>query len=233
MLVARKTILGATLLMATFTPAIAADAVIEIPPVETAPVFVWTGGYVGLQVGYAWGQSTYDTATNASFADIDPDGVFGGAYAGYSYQFGNGVVVGIEGDINASGIDGRAQFDLGDGTLIPGTFAESDIEWTASVRGRLGYGMDRFLPYITGGVAVADYDHTLIGGPAPFEYGETYVGWTIGGGLEYAFTDNITTRVEYRYSDYGDEDFAEVGPAIAHNVDLNTHDVRIGVSYKF
>lgn len=212
--------------------AFAADAVVE-PPVEPVvvvetPVFTWTGFYAGVQAGYLWGESeaTFDAANPF---DIGPDGFLGGVYAGYNYQFANGIVLGVEADFNGTTADSDRVFD--DPT---GDSATSELNWLGSLRARLGYGYDRFLPYITGGVAFADYDHsvTLADGSGA-EYSEGYVGWTIGGGLEYAFTDNFITRLEYRYTDFGDEDYSDNGIIANHNVDLTSHQVLLGVSYKF
>ena len=94
--------------------AFAADAVVE-PPVEPVvvvetPVFTWTGFYAGVQAGYLWGESeaTFDAANPF---DIGPDGFLGGVYAGYNYQFANGIVLGVEADFNGTTADSDRVFD--------------------------------------------------------------------------------------------------------------------------
>ena len=221
---------GAAALLAVSASAAWAD------PAATSPAsnFVWTGGYVGIQAGHAWGTSTYDIAVNEAFFPYDPEGWFGGVFAGYNHQFDNGLMVGIEGEINVANIDSGRTYVANWHTPSPETFADSKIKWQSSLRGRLGYGYGRLLPYVTGGIALAGYDHsvTLLSlRTQPFD--DTYVGWTAGAGLEYALTDNLTARVEYRYADYGDRTYPFTDPFYAHTVDLSTQGVRFGIAYRF
>lgn len=214
-------ILAASLLVSS--SAIAADVVSEAPIVEEPVIFSWTGAYVGGQIGYGWGQSDLDSDFGS--ASFDPDGFLGGVHAGYNYQFSNNVVVGIEADVDYSDMSGDDDFD------VPGFSGSSELDWQGSVRARLGYAYDRVLPYITGGVAFGKYEHSISDGVVSFSDDDTYVGWTAGAGLEYAITDNWTMRGEYRYTDFGDQDFSFDG--VGYNVDLKTHAVKLGVSYKF
>lgn len=203
-------------------PAFAADlapAPIEPQPVVMPLAYDWTGFYVGAQVGYAWGSLDTDAAF---LPDPDTDGVVGGAHIGYNAQF-NQIVVGLEGDIEASGMGGDER--IGDFTV------NADNNWQGSVRARLGYAFDNVLPYVTGGVAFSDWDFTLreAGVAGRVEESDTLTGWTVGAGIEYGFTQNITARLEYRYTDFGSSDFnADDGDA-----DLTSNAVRVGVSYKF
>lgn len=219
----RKTfaILAASLLVSS--SAFAADVVSEAPIVEQPIVFSWTGAYVGGQIGYGWGQSDLDSDFGST--SFDPDGFLGGVHAGYNYQFSNNVVLGIEADVDYSDMDGDGDFD------VAGFSGSSELDWQGSVRARLGYAYDRVLPYLTGGVAFGKYEHRISDGVDSFSDDDTYVGWTIGAGLEYAMTDNWTVRGEYRYTDFGDQDFNFGGAD--YNVDLQTHAVKLGVSYKF
>ena len=99
--------------------------------------------------------------------------------------------------------------------------------------------MDRWLPYIAGGFAFADYDVTITSGGVPipvpgYGFEETSVGWTLGGGVEYAFTDNLIFRAEYRYSDFGSDDpHSLVLAPLPQDFEIDSHDVSLGVSYKF
>ena len=109
-----------------------------------------------------------------------------------------------------------------------------DDNWQGSVRARLGYAIDNFLPYITGGVAWTDFDVTqTLAGVGTVDTSDTFVGWTIGLGLEYAFTPNLIGRVEYRYTDYGDNTDNLGLFGFNDNVDFHDNTVRIGVAYKF
>jgi outer membrane immunogenic protein len=227
----KKLLLASTLLCTMSGYALAADAVVEAPPeVIVAPVFSWTGGYIGGQVGYLWGDSDFD-GDDGSTAELEPDGWLGGVYVGYNYQFDNAVVVGIDADFAWTGADDSVTaFDV---TGAPIGTLDAELEWEGAVRARLGYAVDRFLPYIAGGVAFGQMSiepFSLL--PASLgEDDDTSVGWTLGVGLEYAFTDNIIGRAEYRYTDFGDFDFTVAGGGAT--ADLTTNDVRLGIAWKF
>jgi outer membrane immunogenic protein len=236
-------------LIAAATPTFAADLA-PAPMEPIAPVVLpmdWTGFYVGAQIGYSWASS--DSTINNPFGDdidVDPDadGVLGGLYVGYNAQF-NQIVIGLEGDIELSGVSGDATIGgLGVGTgLLAGStlFASADETWRGSVRARLGYAIDTFMPYITGGVAWSDVDvdstlRTPGGVNFNSSFSQTYVGWTIGAGLEWAFTPNLIGRVEYRYTDFGsgdDDQFNDFAPNIRNSVDFKDNAVRVGIAYKF
>jgi outer membrane immunogenic protein len=227
----KKLLVASTLLCAMSGYALAADAVVvESPPeVYVAPVFSWTGGYIGGQVGYLWGDGDASNPTLGS-AGIEPDGWLGGVYVGYNYQFTNNVVLGIDADFAWTGADDTSTIVLGgadNGTL------DSELDWEGAVRARLGYAVDRFLPYVAGGVAFGRLSGEAFD-TADVSLGsadETNTGWTVGVGLEYAFTDNIIGRAEYRYTDFGDFDFDVGGEDVS--ADLTTNDVRLGIAYKF
>jgi outer membrane immunogenic protein len=228
-------------LIAAATPAFAAD--LAPAPVEpVAPIvvpFTWSGFYVGADIGYSWSQVDTDLSGAGLLAlgvspfnlSPDSDGVVGGVYVGYNAQF-NQIVVGIEGDIEAASNSGDDTF-----SLIPGTpFINSKVEknWQGSIRARLGYAFDNFLPYITGGVAFADYDIKATEDFTGLELtsgSKTMTGWTIGAGVDYAFTANLIGRLEYRYTDYGDTDFTRFDFTDRASVKDST--VRVGIAYKF
>lgn len=217
-------------LLATAAVIVASSAATaaDIVAVEQVPAgFVWTGGYVGVQAGYAWGNSEYNDPSDT--IDYDPKGAFGGVYAGYNYQFQNNVVLGIDADLNFSGIDNSfAPFN-------DQHVANAEVNWTGAVRGRLGYAIDRFMPYVAGGLSVAQYefdvDHNGHGN-MDFEEKHTLTGWNVGVGVDYAVTDNLLLRAEYRYSDFGSKDFNNSWSGDA-DIDLATNDVRLGIAYKF
>jgi outer membrane immunogenic protein len=157
-------------------------------------------------------------------------------------------VIGVEGDISGTGIRNTTITPITFGG-VPGPgggfnqMAERDIRWLATIRGRLGYAADRWLIYVTGGGAWGEVDYTA--GPnigaiySPVMFSHTSSGWTVGGGFEYAFTNNWTARLEYLYYDL---DGASVTnpviscPALAttETWDRNKINVvRVGVNYKF
>lgn len=221
---------GAAALLALSTSVARADSA----PIPPASSFDWTGAYVGLQAGHGWGNSTYDIAVNEAFFQYDPQGRFGGVFVGYTHQFDNGLAIGVEGEINVADIESGRTYISNWPTPTSEEFANSKVKWQSSLRLRLGHSLGRLLPYVTGGVAFAGYDHSLTWLSLRTQpFGETYVGWTAGAGVEYALTDNITARAEYRYADYGDRTYPFTAPFYGHTVDLSTQDVRFGVAYKF
>lgn len=228
----KSTFLAGAMLLAFGSTAFSADAVVdEVVVVDTA--YNWSGVYVGAQLGYAWGDSDMEFESAPVTSNPEPDGMLGGAYLGYNAQLSNGIVLGAEADFAFS--DLHDSDGLTAPLPLPGQSFEVDVNWTAAVRARLGYAAGRFLPYIAGGVAFADVDHEGFSAPnaSAGSGSDTFVGWTIGAGAEYAFTDNIIARAEYRYTDFGSEDYAETPNFGAHSVDLKTNDIRLGVSYKF
>jgi len=112
------------------------------------------------------------------------------------------------------------------------------VDWFGSVRGRLGIANDHWLAYFTGGYA---YGHVVngdnIAGVGVARFDEVRNGWTIGGGLEYAFMNDLTARIEYRHTDYGKKSYGPVavGPGVfvPHTFELTTNQVLLGLSYKF
>jgi outer membrane immunogenic protein len=217
----------ATLVVAS--SAFAADPAVDVP-VES-PVFSWSGAYVGAAIGYGWGDHTLtefdDLGGPATFTqDYDSDGFIGGVFAGYNWQSSQ-FVYGIEGDIEYTDIDGGFTIN-GDGSTV-------DVGFQGSLRARVGVAFDRFMVYGTGGVAFADIDYELFDVGDTEAFGDTAVGWTIGGGAEAAVTDQIFVRAEYRYTDFGTENFDSVVAFPTNNYDQETafHTVRLGVGYKF
>ncbi len=197
------------------------------PPVS---VFTWTGFYAGLQTGYAWGTADH-TYSNGSSGSSDPEGWIGGGYGGYNWQSGN-LVLGFEADIEGGNISGT----FSDGA---GTFGSSDLNWQGSLRGRIGIAADRTLFYMTGGWAFGDAD---VSGSTPIlvapfiASGSTSAdlsGWTLGGGMEYAVTNNFTVRAEYRYTDFGDVTANFDNFSVNMPVDVQTSAIRVGAGWKF
>lgn len=232
----KSQLIASTFLFGTCAYAIAADAVIidQAPEVVVDSSFNWTGGYVGGQIGYMWGGGHLDFAVDG-FGDPEPDGFIGGVYIGYNHQMSNNIVLGVDADVAFGEVEGFGPGFAEDGSpASPGSGVQQDLNWNGALRLRAGYAMDRFLPYIAGGLAVGDVDAEIFDtGVSVASFSETYVGWTIGAGVEFAFTENMIGRFEYRYTDFGDEDFPATIGADTFNLDLQTHDVRFGLSWLF
>lgn len=183
------------------------------PPVA-APLFTWTGAYIGINGGYGWGTSSFSAPFATGSFDVD-GGVVGGTL-GYNHQVGQ-IVFGIEGDIDWSGIKGS--------TPCAGTICETRNNWLGTVRGRLGYSFDRFMPYVTGGVAFGDIDTNIAGIGSGHD---TRAGWTVGGGVEAQINGPWTAKVEYLFVDLGSG-----GSVLGSEADFESHLVRAGLNYKF
>ncbi|BAV46608.1 porin [Mesorhizobium sp. 113-1-2] len=233
-----KTILLATaFILAPIGMACAAD-INEVSPVSG---YDWSGLYAGVDIGYMAGKSNFFVAGGgfggASDLNlpVDPDGFIGGIHIGANYQMENRFVIGAEADIAYSNADAITPLDASGGGFS--TLLKSELKWSGAARLRAGYAFDRTLPYIAAGVAAAKYEVTAIGSSGAIQipfHDETHVGWTVGAGIEHAFTDRWIARAEYRYSDFGSKDLSiAAGLLTETHVDLQTHDVRVGLSYKF
>lgn len=194
---------------------------------------VWTGFYAGAQIGYGWGRDRiHDSSLSTGDSDYSDrfkiDGMTGGVHGGYNYQTGPWVV-GAEADIELANVDGdNPDWPFGDNT-------KAKIDSQGSLRLRGGYAIGQTLLYATGGLALAHVKTDYYDGSAHDSYSDTKAGWTIGTGLECAFTTNWTARVEYRYVDLGrisDHTTTTDSGWQEHN-DLQEHAIRVGVSYKF
>jgi outer membrane immunogenic protein len=176
------------------TPVLAADLPRRSAPVAPAvaalPIFSWTGFYVGANAGYGFGQFTGGTGNQFK----DPSGFTGGLQAGYNRQIGQ-IVVGLETDINYAHL--RAN-----NSALGIAGSKNTVDYYGTVRGRFGYAIDRFLPYVTAGLA---YGGTTVKVPGLGKSDPVHAGWTAGAGIEYALTNNITARVEGLYVDLADK----------------------------
>jgi outer membrane immunogenic protein len=189
-------------------------------PRSVMAYYNWTGFYVGANVGYGWGKSNWDLpAVNTA-----PKGMIFGGTVGYNWQTGS-IVYGIEGDYGWSMIKGSV--------ACAAASCETKNNWLGTVRGRLGYAFDRYLPYITAGGAFGEVQATNTN--AGFGTAKKMLtGWTAGAGFEYAFLGNWTAKIEYLYVDLGKFDCgAACSAVIPDNVSYSGNIVRAGLNYKF
>lgn len=185
------------------------------------PRYLWTGMYVGLQAGYGWGTSRHTDSSNDTTGDFDTDGFIGGGTLGYNFQSGQ-VVWGVETDISFADVSGNSFVNCGGG-------CSSSMDWLWTLRGRVGLDMSGWMPYITGGLAVAD----ISGRTQGVSIGsDTATGWTVGGGVEVKVDRNWSIKAEYLFVDLGDLKGPLGGDTI--RADFNElHIVRGGINYKF
>jgi outer membrane immunogenic protein len=206
----------------------------------------WSGAYVGVHGGYVWGEAdvTYDNEPGGG----DLDGSFwGGALAGYNLQHEK-FVFGVEADFGLGDVSGEGTPQPVKEETYDYTY---DLDWNAHLRARAGFAVDRALLFVAGGLAVAE--HTLgveetgvahcsdsdkcLNAPLLVTESlgsdsQTHVGFTIGGGIEYALTDSVLLRAEYFYDNYGEANY-EDEEGNEYDVDLTAQTVRAAVSFKF
>jgi outer membrane immunogenic protein len=218
--------------MAASASALAADLPSRRPPPVYAPVpiFTWTGFYVGADIGYAWGYNNYTLAGVLPYYN-KPNGEIGGLHIGYNYQISQ-FVVGIEGDVQGA--------DFNNSTTLLGLNTSTRVPVEGSIRGRLGYAWDRTLFFVTGGAVFGDIEnnYNILGIYDPHgTYTKTRTGYTVGGGIEYALSNNWSVRGEYRYADFGrstDNIFSNLVPGgVPLSSHVVEHKVTVGFSYKF
>lgn len=224
----------------------AADAV-GATPVNVAPsAHDWTGFHVGAHVGFGWGD--IEDVNNAGARGHDTDGIIGGVQAGYNLQAGS-IVYGVEADITLSDMHA----DWGGAHVHDPYYGRDRQEYFGTVRGRVGYAMDRVLPYVHGGLAWSKNEHGFgcdagrvsqtngcKKGPFYVKDSDFVVGWTVGAGVEMAIIDNWSMKVEYAYTDYGKNGLRLVDPNIDasdyrnnRKFETSSQTIKLGLNYRF
>jgi outer membrane immunogenic protein len=247
-----------------------------VPPSGTSPFLgppfspatsTWSGFYIGVEGNYTRSSADFslmptgdfnrfpDLSDELSFRgrhEFDGDGGGIGGYGGYNWMLCEHFLFGLE-------IEGRRVWGLKDhfktgdfdfGRLgmfdIHSSFDTEEIPYVVTFGPRLGYILDRFLPYLRGGLAFGQVDAhqgiltSALGGNTNGKESASQVGWCVGGGLEYALTDHWRLRVEYQYTDLGTPDFSGWGhPDQFRNftswnsVHVTEHSGNFGVGYAF
>ena len=142
--------------------AFAADVVYEEAPVPVEVAgFTWSGFYAGVHGGYSWSDADFEASGGLPSAisvisEGDLDGFLVGLHTGVQHQFDSNIVLGVELDVDYR--DGEDDAALTVSGTPTGVSIATEMNWAASARLRAGYAMDRWLPYVTGGFAIADYD---------------------------------------------------------------------------
>jgi outer membrane immunogenic protein len=218
-----RTVIAATTIIALTTfSASAADLFIpdEPLPILADSPFDWSGAYIGASVG---GQGV--TAVGPGQATLSGTAVVGGVFGGFNFQSGN-LVYGIEADAEYSGFNATVP------CTNPAWSCNGYLNAQGSLRARLGYAVESLLFYGTAGVAVGHAGgSTTSPANVVFPDSSVRVGWTVGAGVEAAFTDNWFGRVEYRYTNFGADNLMFDVPY--NGVEVSSHAVRAGIGYKF
>jgi outer membrane immunogenic protein len=251
----RKTFAAVGLLALTglATPAAAAD--LGARPITKAPVaapialYDWSGFYIGGHIGGTSADKDWSIDPATVFAPLGialpggainvgshrAEGFLAGGQAGFNWQTGAWVF----------GIEGQASWTNADGDDINcfggvGLTCRTEMNWMATIAGRVGYAFNNLLLYGKGGVAFVDEDHSIFITGAPglgaFTAGVTRTGWMAGAGLEWGFTPNWSAKIEYNFMDFGTDSvsFAFAGvPIINLDIDQQVHVVKAGINYRF
>ncbi|HUI13070.1 MAG TPA: outer membrane beta-barrel protein [Xanthobacteraceae bacterium] len=246
----KRLLIAGALAFAAAGQALAADLPAPAPPPQApaayvptvAPVYNWGGIYFGANGGYAFGNSEWSDPNNPvtpNTGDFSTTGFLVGPTVGVNFQT-DAFVFGIEGDFDASWLDGKtSNAYCGAAIGFPGGQCETKNTWLGTVRGRIGYAADRVLFYATAGGAFGNIDTGVNGGFVK----STKAGWTAGAGVEVAFADNWTARVEYLFVDLQNAtcnaadpcgvNFLTTGLPANQTVKFDANLIRLGVDYKF
>ena len=181
----------------------------------------WAGFYVGAHLGGGWGSAE---PRGLSSDPVSLDGFLGGIHGGYNFQFGQ-FVVGAEIDGSWTGQDGM-RFYPASGAAIG-----ADMDWMASMRGRLGYAWDNFLFYGTAGLGLSSLGVDTAG-PAGFSgTREQMMGLVYGAGVEMQLTPQVSARFEALRYNFRDETHATTAGGLNFGPDVTT--VRAGINWHF
>lgn len=220
------------------------------------PVFNWQGFYVGGETRNSWTNTKIDPKNAEGSFSWNPktNGFVGGVFAGYNFDIGHNIILGVDTDLLWTDITAKDTRSFTTSTIEPGPKifppiiefdADSDRarvkqKWVGATRARIGYAMDRWLPYLSGGAAYArietsivDVDVSTHQGTVLFNESKTRLGWTAGGGIDYAVTDKILLRAEYRYTDFGKKNHLLTNGSTQYRFKYKANDFRVGAAYRF
>jgi outer membrane immunogenic protein len=259
--------LGATGALAADLPTRSAPA----PYIAPAPIFTWSGFYIGANAGAGFNGGNRGVTANgfavavpfygfgAGNNNSDDVRFTGGAQAGFNWQTG-AFVYGLETDINYLDRNSNGStLGIPAGAALPFAVVNGGSgnggNWFGTVRGRLGMAFDRSLFYVTGGLAYSPtksnsstvtYFNAGGAGALPCVAGcaftssnnsDSNIGWTVGGGMEYAFTNTVSAKIEYLHVEMGRRNTTFTSPLTAATFTARNPSrfdvVRVGLNFKF
>jgi outer membrane immunogenic protein len=228
-------------------------------PVKAPPVvvpFSWNGCYAGVNFGGLSHRLRHRLDVPAGTDNLaqtfetdgrrDPEFIVGGQI-GCNYQFGSNWVVGLEGDINLTDARRDSRFDIfGGGEDTVGS-QSTRLRWLSTVRGRLGPTWGRAFLYVTGGLAIGKVEssataQTFVDVTTTFNgsVSQTRLGGVVGVGIEYAFTDRVSAKMEYLHFALGSADYTVTGalpttlpPTWNASAKVSGDIFRAGINFKF
>jgi outer membrane immunogenic protein len=199
---------------------------LDAPPAfGPSPIYDWTGFYLGLNGGYGFGSVPWTSGLDATRGTANVSGGLFGGTVGYNAQTVSSLVIGEE-------------FDLAWNSLkatIPaascGPNCELTTNWLATARLRIGYAYDRFMPYVTGGLAIGDLTGNIAGGPLGTQ-SHINLGWTAGVGLEYSISEPLSAKIEFLHVDVRGISCGVACGGGPLSMDLNENIIRFGINYR-
>jgi outer membrane immunogenic protein len=215
------------------------------PPVYAQPpVPLWAGFYFGGNLGVGWSQGSLSDTAGNTFTPNNSANFLGGGQVGYNYQFGGGVVAGVEADFDWAGNQNNIS------NAAAGVTVTTNDRWLTTLTGRLGYAWNNWLVYGKGGGAwVGSSDPTITnvvtGASITPSTTNSNFGWTLGAGVEWAFlpnsSPNWSARLEYDYIGLSSQTFTIPAPGFASlfagdqftGQNRSFQMVTVGVNYKF
>jgi outer membrane immunogenic protein len=214
-------------------PALAADKPVRrgMPvkgpqPVPVMAGYSWSGFYIGGHVGGGWSDKCFADTAQGGDGCHEGDGWLGGGQVGYNWQTGN-IVFGVEFSGSIADISGNHTSLIG----APDQY-RSEVSSVFLLTGRVGYAFDRLLLYATGGGAWVR-DRFEYVGLATESIKQTRSGWTIGAGLEYAFTPNWSLAAQYNYIDLGDKNVNFPLAGFTASTESELHLATVRLNYRF
>jgi outer membrane immunogenic protein len=213
--------------------AVAAAGMVCAAQAAAPAVFNWSGQYIGGHAGYGFGSYHHRNDNNGGRTrDFDMNGIVGGITAGYNWQTrGSAFVFGLETDFSFSGVKGGDDDPAWGCGGLPCT---ASVKWFGTVRPRAGIAVNNALFFVTGGWAFGNVEATSgsMGGTVEGS-SEFQSGWTVGAGMEWAFSPRWSAKVEYLHVDLGDfvYKFSGATPISVQNLQFDV--VRLGVNYRW
>lgn len=200
----------------------------------------WGGFYGGWTLGYGTGDFSNYVSPNANnphgWASNNPDGMLLGGTVGYNYQYTPNWIIGAEADMSWANMQGNQHMYIYDGHDWSGGW-----DGFGTIRGRVGYAWGRTLVYGTGGIAFVHSNEVIVGNAADeTNFGQGwYTGYVVGAGVEHAFTDRLSAKIEFLYADGFNSESGETGTVNKAGDQTFKHEigsldiVRVGLNYKF
>ncbi len=188
------------------------------------PVYDWTGFYVGLSGGATWGEAKWESDPDlTSGTSAGSSGLVGGTM-GYNAQNWGRLVIGEEFDFSWRKFD----FTIPAATCMQNCELKSN--WVSTARLRFGYAIDRFMPFVTGGMSIAGFTADIVSQPLGTNSNVTF-NWTAGAGFEYVISGPLTGKFEYLYVNHTRFGcMAECNGPVNMSVDENI--LRVGLNYR-